>query len=179
MPQVSDVAFLCIQSLLLSDNQTLSIDVSRSWTNATVTINTIDKTVPSWNSAYLWPDASRASFYQWGGQQSRLRLSRDSVGVASALYKFQPGNHSGGEWTVHGPTLPSNSQNFRRGWGGAAASKGDTWYMVGGITTCVSDPKVEECGQFHPLGPMISCNSTSNLWTKDSVQDFTASRTAF
>jgi Kelch motif len=157
----------------------LSIDLTKSWTNATVTINTINKTVFSFNSAYLWPDASNnASFYQWGGQPSRLRLDWKIAYVPSTLYKFQADNEGGGEWTEQGQSSTSIFQNLRRGFGGAAASRDDIWYVVGGSANCGLDSNMDECSPFYPLGSMISYNSTSNLWTADSVQDFTASRTA-
>jgi hypothetical protein len=50
--------------------------------------------------------------------------------------------------------------------------------MVGGAASSHSDPKVDDCSQFSILGPMISYNSTANLWTNDSVEDFTPSVTA-
>ena len=59
--------------LTFSGNYTLSIDLTKSWTNSTVEFNVVNKTAqdaPAWNEGYLWPDADKTSFYQWGGRKS-------------------------------------------------------------------------------------------------------------
>jgi Kelch motif len=60
--------------------------------------------------------------------------------------------------------------------------------VVGGTANCRTDPDVEDCCRSNPqtrscsqryaLGPIISYNSTSNLWTNDSAQDFSGTGTA-
>lgn len=159
----------------MSDNETLSIDLTRPWTNVTVTISTINKTVPVWVQSYLWPDSRRSSFYQWGGYSSYRNLDLNTA--ASALYKFQPDNRGGGEWSEQGQTPTSNFNTLRRGSNGGATSRGESWYVLGGLATCRSDPRLHDCNQPELLGGIIEYNSTSNLWTNDSVQGFTESGT--
>jgi Kelch motif len=132
--------------------------------------------VPPWNQAYLWPDTSNSSFYQWGGTKSDFYINLNTS--TSALYAFLPDNRGGGEWTEQGQTSTSLFKNLLRTFEGAATSKGDTWYKVGGAISCGSDPNVLDCSQSHTMGPIISYNSTSNLWTNDSVQDFTPAGSA-
>jgi Kelch motif len=157
-----------------------------SWTNATVTINTIKKTLTPWNQPYLWSDSTGSSFYQWGGQRSVSAVGPNTA--VSSLGRFYPDDRGGGEWTEQPPTSTSIFSSLRRGYKGAVASRGDTGYIVGGVINCGSDPEVDECclskpllrdcDQDHTLGPIISYNSTSNSWTSDSVQDFSGTGTA-
>ena len=140
-------------------------------------MNTIDKNIHSWNDAYLWADSSSSSFYQWGGTMSTRKIPLTVA--ASNLCRFEPDNRGGGEWTEQGQAPPSIFRNLRRSSRGATASRGDSWYMVGGVTHCSSDPAITDCDTFTSLGPMISYNSTSNHWTNDSAQDFTGSETAY
>jgi hypothetical protein len=133
---------------------TIAIDLRKSWTNATVTINTINKTVPVWNQPYLSPEPDNSSFYQWGGEPSNLNIGWETA--ASALYNFQSDGLSGGECTVVGQTSTSIFKDLRRGFEGAAASRDDTWYLVGGVVSCHSDPSEHDCSEFNILGPMIS-----------------------
>lgn len=139
-------------------------------------MNLIDKTIESWNEAYLWPDSSSSSFYQWGGTISSRKVS-PSV-VSSFLCRFEPDNRGGGEWTEQGQASVSIFRNLRRSVRGATASRDDIWYMLGGVTHCAADRTISECSRYTSLGPIISYNSTSNLWTNDSAQDFTGSETA-
>ncbi|ERF73543.1 hypothetical protein EPUS_07748 [Endocarpon pusillum Z07020] len=158
------------------NTKTLSIDLTKSWTNTTVEMNPINKTIESWDEAYLWPDSSRSSFYQWGGSISTRKVP--PIVAASSLCKFEPDNRGGGEWTELGHASNSIFRDLRRSVRGATASRDDIWYMVGGATHCSSDRSISECSTFTSLGPIISYNSTSNLWTNDSAQDFTGSETA-
>lgn len=83
-------------SLTLADNDTLSIDLTKSWTNSSITFNTINKTaqgVPQWNSENLWPDPSGESFYQWDGEWSYLRLNYGTP--QSILYQCTPDGKGG------------------------------------------------------------------------------------
>jgi hypothetical protein len=89
-----------------------------------------------------------------GGEPSNLNIGWETA--ASALYKFQSDGLSGGECTVVGQTSASIFKDLRRGFEGATASRDDTWYLVGGVVSCHSDPSEHESSEFNILGPMIS-----------------------
>ena len=154
---------------MLSDDATLSIDLPKPWTNATVVFNTINKNAQGatpWNLPYLWLDSANSSFFQWGGQWSNLRLSLDTA--PSVLYQFTPDGGGGGIWVPQATSAGSPFPALCRGVGGAASTKGDTWYEVGGYTTRHSDLGTN-CPAATTLGSFITYNSTSAVWTSDSA----------
>ena len=130
-----------------------------------------------WNSEYLWLDSTNSSFFQWGGERSALRVG-DGTPI-SVLSKFSPDGHDGGSWTKDvGEAADSLFPKLVRGVGCATARGGDTWYMLGGYRSCYSDPTIFDICSVYLLGPMVSYNSATGLWSNDSAANFTPAGSA-
>ena len=130
-----------------------------------------------WNSEYLWLDSTNSSFFQWGGERSAQFVGDGTP--ASVLSKFSPDGHGGGSWTKDvGEAADSLFPRLLRGVGCATARGGDTWYMIGGYRTCYSDPSIYEICSLYLLGPMVSYNSATGLWSNDSAASFTPAGSA-
>ena len=80
-------------------NFTYSIDLSSSWTNSSITINTIrPKAAPVVNSEALWLDADNKTIYAYNGGLSEAPPGwyNNAVAPANYLWEFKP---DAGRWT--------------------------------------------------------------------------------
>lgn len=147
------------------DNATLSIDLSTSWTNYSVIINTIakDPSVPRLNMGVLWKDPNETAFYQWAGQVSNIAI--DYPPPILKLWKFTV-DESGSSWSV----LPESSIIFdglvrqTYGWG---LTVRDTSFYLGGYLCTLSD--VSSGAEATTIPGITSLNLTSGIWITDST----------
>jgi len=155
---------MCMYSYLeFLDNVTLSIELSTSWTNISVTINIIltDSSVPSLNQGVIWKDPNQTVFYPWAGQVSDIAI--DYPPPPLKLWRFAV-NGAGGSWSQ----VPESSTTFNtlvrqaRGWG---LTVGDTGYYLGGILSSLSDPSAGSTAT--SMSMITSLNFTSGAWSKD------------
>lgn len=100
------------------DNDTLTLDMSKSWTNNTVTYGSINKTaasedgVPDLNDGFLFPAADNQSFFQFGGETNWLFHSW--LSPPTAAYQFTLSGQGNGSWSVFNSGADSGINNITR-----------------------------------------------------------------
>ncbi|EOD50371.1 putative kelch repeat protein [Neofusicoccum parvum UCRNP2] len=145
------------------NNVTLSIDLRRSWTNATVQLTAIDRgDTPVLIFPNLWPDAASASFYLWSGM-----AAPDRTVPNLGLWKFAADGGGGGTWGKVGQADLATFNTLTRPAGGCVAVQGDTAYHAGGYQTSSTDPAVDTADEI-PVPGIVAYNFTSGAWTNDS-----------
>ncbi|KAK4172368.1 hypothetical protein QBC36DRAFT_247700 [Triangularia setosa] len=120
-------------------NHTLSIPLSVSWTNQTVTFKKIPKpqSVPRLNCQAAWRDPSDTAFYIWGGVTSYAAQP-----PPSELWKFTTDGFGGGSWSKEEKVSPvALSKNVRTARGAWTQSK-DVGYWLGGYGTSNTDTSI-------------------------------------
>ena len=119
-----------------TENSTYGLDLSKDWTNSSVTL--IRTVRPSdslaLNSASLWHDEKRDTIYCFGGNiggLGRVAVPPDSI------WGFKPNGRGGGDWyQVLGPTsAPPFPQNIHRISTGTYAYDSHSAYYLGGFAS--------------------------------------------
>ena len=153
---------------LICSHSTYSIDVSSSWTNATVVIKQIDKNIDgrALDRPKLWTASDNSSFYSYNGVKGSLPDPGDSL--ANKLYKFTSDGSGGGQWfeEEQSYTASSNFTNLVRVGGSANACGPDTCYFVGGWRDWNTDDAIKHS---IPAAGIVSYNLTSRQWYNDSL----------
>lgn len=147
-------------SVVNTQNTTLSIDLRSSWTNSSVTINSISKNAPVLNEEWLWNDPDGNTFYVWGGGNSPT-VTRPEPG--NAVWAFKADGQGGGSWSKHSnaPSSLIRTQNAL-----VANSKDGVGYSIGGG------------GDSGPVQGMVAYNMASQSWTNGSTTDLSTNGTA-
>lgn len=153
---------------LIPSQSTYSIDVSSSWTNTTVVIKQIDKSIDGriLLRPKLWPAVDNSSFYSYNGVKSWIPPSGDPP--PNKLYKFTSDGSGGGQWSEEEQsyTASSNFTNLVRVGGSAKACGPDTCYFVGGWRCSSTDNAIKHS---IPAAGIVSYNLTSRQWYNDSL----------
>ena len=152
-------------------NDTLAIDLSRSWSQATVNISRISKDVgvPILNFGTLWPANDEQSFYSFGGVASASPLVRTSD---PAVNLWQCSN---GSWSEVGDQY-DNAPSFSevRPAGGLGTFGHGVGYLLGGFQAFDTD----RAGPWWPIPGLLSYNTSSNIWSNLSSTGFSQYGTA-
>lgn len=147
---------------------TYSIDVSSSWTNATVVIKQIDKAIDGRAFDYpkLWPTFDNSSFYSYNGDKGWFYTPANPP--SNKLYKFISDGSGDGQWFEDDQsyTAGSNFTNLARVGGSASACGPDTCYAVGGWRNSRTDNALDHD---IPAAGIVSYNLTSHQWYNDSL----------
>ena len=152
-----------LQELLicLADNNTYSIDLTTSWTNNTVVLNSIEKTAPVLKQGGLWADHSNTSFYAYGGVNGGP--GGEIAIPPNELWEFMP---SGGSGSWSQVQLTAQSENFTslmRTIFAVDTSGNGIGFSLGGLLAESSDyGKV-------PVEGMVVYNSSSQIWYNASA----------
>ena len=118
-------------------NATYIIDLSQSWSNSTVTITGLNKTVgqaPIFNYQALWRGGENGSFYAFGGQPSSANRPNYTLALntTNALWQFNPDGNGGGSWRRdESPSDPGFSSLFRPAQGLSASGAGQGFFLGG------------------------------------------------
>lgn len=163
-------------------NRTLSIDLSSSWTNRTVTINSISKPqdCPVMNFATLWKSEDAKILYSFGGETSWLSNGQNQTYPLS-IWSFSPDGQGSGSWReAVGENSTAWPKSITRPMGGQAASGPDTAYYLGGYSTFRTDPLTSnmEGRTFKPLPGILSFNFSSSELTNSSASSYSPFGTA-
>ena len=145
-------------------NRTLALDLSTSWSNASVTFKTIDRGARQLlNSGCLWPNAQGDALYNFAGEISFwVAWPNISHTQPPSLWRFVPDNVGGGIWTVEdtaGSLFPSISPT-----GGLQTSGNGVGYYLGGDLDFTTYPQL-------PFEDVISLqgltefNSSTGAWS--------------
>jgi len=143
-------------------NETLSIPLSSSWTNTTVSITAISKSSPVLNRPELWPALDGKSFYSWGGWRSYFLTNAGPI-PASAPWQFTVDGNGGGTWKQ----LDTVKEVTRQA-GGTGTVVNDTLFMLGGYASWTTSPETRSLRSFLPMPGIVSYNTTSRVWRNDS-----------
>lgn len=152
-------------------NSTYSIDVFSSWTNATVAIKQIDKTISDrrLNSPNLWPALDTSSFHSYNGFVTHI--GNDYLDAPpNQLYKFTSDGTGNGQWSLDNLkyTANSNFANLVRTKDAASACGPDTCYVVGGQRSWSTDIEIND-GETVPAAGIVSYNLINRQWFNDSL----------
>lgn len=155
------------------NNHTLYIDLSSSWTNSSVQINTTDKgDAPVFKYPGLWAEDNDA-IYLFSGQLSTFN-KRKAPDIA--LWKFTA-TASGGTWERQEPSEPRAFNQFTRLSQALIAGSLDTGYALGGYTNEFTDFKLDRNLDI-PVYGLISFNFADQSWNNVSATEYTTYGTA-
>ncbi|KAI9766650.1 MAG: hypothetical protein M1839_004790 [Geoglossum umbratile] len=161
-------------------NQTLSIDLSKSWTNSTPpTVRAIDKgSCPSLNEIILWSDPANDTIYAYGGQ---LSYSVPWVGGSTvpqeAFWAFKVDGKGGGSWRQLDMSDSPTWVSLTRTTGGLGASSSSAGYNLGGYAGSRTSQKTGIDG-FIPIPGLQTYNYTSGAWSNNSALGYSKFGTA-
>ncbi|KAK4185204.1 hypothetical protein QBC35DRAFT_504122 [Podospora australis] len=114
-------------------NSTVSIDMSKSWSAASVSMRAIPKPsgIPSKSRVSIWTDVTAQEVYMWGGV-----YPFGSGTLDPAVYKFSVGDDTtgGGTWTEEKPQAGGGllAKDLLSPDQGAFANTADTGFVIGG-----------------------------------------------
>lgn len=113
-------------------NSTLSIDLSKSWSNTGVVINVIPKKRPTSTKAnqVLWTDPSSDTFYIFGGKW----LFGENMNETE-VWKFTADGKGRGDWALQEPANPSLFNGHVPSEFGVFATANGTGFQIGGLAS--------------------------------------------
>lgn len=159
----------------LPSNNTYSIDLSSSWTNATVGLTSIHSTAPTLVSQALWVDPSGTSFYAYdGGLSYELPIPE---APPNQLWQFTPSGNSG-NWSQVGPPASSNFTTLVRGYAGIYTSGGGLGFALGGVENGATTNSFQGTGGLASIPGMVMYNLTSQEWYNISASGYSNSGVA-
>ena len=153
---------ICNANEVSVENSTLAIDLSKSWSNKTVTLSPIAKTAPVLNSGVLWQDLTNDSFYAYDGGYS-WAVTVPASGPDNSLWQFKSSGSSG-TWSQ--VPLLQQSTNFTslvRTVGGASASGHGLGFVLGGLQNGQTAGNDYIVGAV-PVPGLVVFNSSSQAW---------------
>ena len=166
-----------IQVLTPTDNYTLSIDLTSSWTNSTVNINQISKgEAPVLSTEALWPDAASKTFYAYGGGPGLAQNgAQPSSPPVNALWQFTPSGSGSGSWS-QAPVIPDSTFNkllrTKRGTYGAGDGIG---FSLGGEVVTGPSTFADDNSEYQLIPGLVVYNDTSQEWSNVSSKGYSSS----
>ena len=147
-------------------NSTLSISLKDSWTNSSVSVRSIPKAAPLFNSEAAWRDPSANAFYVWGGTTAYFAQP-----AAIGLWKFTADGVGGGSWSSVTPSnIVSFSSLVRSGTAAWTQSKNVGYYM-GGVATYQTDTSISS-DTYLALPGILAYDMTTGSFTNSSTVGF-------
>ncbi|KAL1651936.1 hypothetical protein SLS58_000059 [Diplodia intermedia] len=125
-------------------NTILSIDLSKNWTNATVTLQSTSKpsSVPSLNHPGIWYDSSADTIYTgFAGRISSLNES-DLSPWPMGVWSFKPDGLGSGTWDTALATDDKVFDSITRPYTAAVAYGNGVGYALGGSVTWQTAPGI-------------------------------------
>ena len=158
-------------TLIYADNDTLMIDISKSWSVEDAEFTSINKTssgVLSLNDGFLFPSADNKSFFQFGGESTWLLYTPRNP---TSVTQFTIGDHGNGSWAQFEPGSTSGFEKITRPSRALAATVDDTFFILGGFLDSHSAEDTANIQGFDtdPLNGIVAWNMTSGSWTNDSM----------
>ena len=147
------------ERITTTQNKTLTIDLTKSWTTSEVEYGSLDKSpsVPVLNYGTLWTSPDHTSMLSFGGVRSSYPYSPRIGNIE--LWKYSATNGWSG-LTSQSPASPSLTNNRPAA---AASTYGNgIGYMLGGIRGNDNAP-------WWPLPGMLTYDMTKNTWTNEST----------
>ncbi|KAK8047666.1 Kelch repeat-containing protein [Apiospora saccharicola] len=141
-------------------NTTLSLPISSSWTNASVTLRSIPKTAPSQDLPITWYDPSASAFYEWGGCTSWFGPAVDNL-----IWKFTADGSGGGAWSQVTPSSIVAFNNANRPFYSAFAMHRGIGYALSGI---IGHESEASAGARAAVPGLVSFDTGSLRWDNAS-----------
>ncbi|KAF5506207.1 hypothetical protein CGCS363_v005074 [Colletotrichum siamense] len=134
-------------------NDTLSIDLRKSWSSLDVEIKAIPKPagIPVLDGQAMWRDRSSKAFYIWAGATPFNEEVQDSN-----IWRFAPDGGDKGDWTE---ATISNHDNFKyllQPKRGAFAQSDSVGYYFGGFATIRTDKSISDWKISRPFPGLVS-----------------------
>ncbi|MCJ1462072.1 hypothetical protein MMC07_000672 [Pseudocyphellaria aurata] len=119
-------------------NQTLSIDLSKSWTTSSVELNTIEKptSFATLRKSSLWLDSALNQIYSFGGEPYQ-------IGTELSFWTLSIDGRGGGTWAKETPSESSGFSTLTRPAYGLDAFSSTAGYVLGGIATRRTSPETK------------------------------------
>ncbi|KAH8663296.1 hypothetical protein BGZ61DRAFT_321567, partial [Ilyonectria robusta] len=150
-------------------NNTLSIPLNTSWTNATVTFTEIEKDEPlPANNLRLWAGAESDTLYRWGGDGP---YGNTDLGDDIALWAIQLDDDGQGSWAKKSAANDDFFSDIYSGASGAGTVCDDMGVYVGGYGSGASDARFSETvfPDRMPLPGVLTYNMTDRTWANEST----------
>lgn len=158
---------------------TLSIDLSKSWTNASVTINSNSKPsgVPNLDDGSLWYDAKNNVLLA-GFSGASPRFNTPSSNYALGLWQFALDGQGGGTWSAVSAATTELQDNFTRPYQGLSTWGGEAAFTIGGYVSSLTSPATANVSSFKPVSGIVSYNMTTGTFTNSSAAGYNFNGTA-
>lgn len=153
------------------DNDTLLIDISKSWTIDEIKFTSINKTssgVLNLNDGFLIPAANSKSLFQFGGDSTFLLYTpRNPTSVSQFTVEGQ-GN---GSWSAFHPGETSGFEHITRPSRALATTVDNTFFIFGGVLNSHSADETAaiQGAESYPLDGIVAWNMTTGRWTNESM----------
>ncbi|KAL6721484.1 hypothetical protein ACLMJK_000588 [Lecanora helva] len=155
---------------------TYSINLSRSWTNATIGLNSIIRPQPALASQTLWVDPSETFLYAYGGgishfypQSSTLAYPFNNTPPINQILKLVPSGDSG-TWSQLDSPSTSNFSTLVRSRAAITASGGELGFALGGVMSASTTSSIPS--SWVPVPGLVMYNMTSQEWYNISDIDY-------
>ena len=151
------------------DNDTLTLDMSISWTNDSAPFSAINKTsvVPNLNDGFLFPAPDNKSFFQFGGETNWLFNAWLAPFVS--IGQFSINGEGNGSWSQFNPGGSSGFNNVTRPARALAATVDDTFFILGGMENSHTTQQTMNLTSNVPIGGVVSFNMTTGIWINSSA----------
>ncbi|CAO1601173.1 hypothetical protein XANCAGTX0491_004837 [Xanthoria calcicola] len=152
-------------------NVTLAIDMRNSWTNSTVTFDSIRKNgAPSLNAGVIWPSTDNQTFFAFGGELSYWDLAAEVPDVS--CWQFTADGNGGGSWAIFKPVDQSIFYDLTRPGFASGATVDNTGFILGGRASYRSSPQTSQLREDVPIPGIVSFNISSTLWQNDTLPEY-------
>lgn len=159
---------------------TLSIDMSKSWTNSSVVINSYSKPsgVPYLDDGSLWYSAKDNALIA-GFSGASARFNTPSSPWQIGLWSFKLDNQGGGTWSemTDGRAAILN-ESLTRPYQGLSAFGGDSAFTLGGYSNSRSSISTRSVSDQIPIPGIVQYNMTSGTFTNSSAAGYNLNGTA-
>ncbi|KAL9602700.1 MAG: hypothetical protein Q9219_001690 [cf. Caloplaca sp. 3 TL-2023] len=152
------------------NSNTVTIDISRSWTNDSAPFGVIDKHgFVDLDSGFLFPSTDDKSIFQFGGETSRVWDAW--LSPETAISQLTLSGRGNGSWSGFNPGSNSGFERLTRPGRALAATLDDTFFITGGVVnshTSQASMNVEN-GENIALEGIVAYNMTTGKWTNSST----------
>ncbi|KAL2198846.1 hypothetical protein P885DRAFT_67986 [Corynascus similis CBS 632.67] len=137
-------------------NSTISIDISKSWTNSDVVLNTIARPWVSKSNQVIWTDNEEGTFYVWSG-----KWIMGANMTTNEFWKFTTDGNGSGSWSLEEPANPALFNDLEQYEHSAYVSTANTGYSIGGLASGWTR-KYRGSNQVVP--GMVTFNMETKIW---------------
>ncbi|KAK0125518.1 hypothetical protein ONS95_000474 [Cadophora gregata] len=166
---------------ILHSTTTLSIDMSKSWTNSSVVINSFSKPngVPYLDDGTLWYN-EKESTLQIGFTGAAARFNNpEQAGYPLGMWSFKLDGQGGGTWSQDtAATDAITSAGLTRPYQGLSAFGGDTAISIGGYENSRTVPENANVTDQIPIPGIVQYNMTTGTFTNSSAAGYNFNGTA-